>query len=69
MFKRQIKIDLVKPTKKTAEDAPEDALSADDYVNVTKDIVRGVAIGAAFIITDYMIADTVRKILVSRLSK
>lgn len=69
MFKRELKIDLVKPTKKETITSPEETLSAEDYVNVTSDIVRGVTAGVVFTVASYMACDTARKILVNRLSK
>lgn len=69
MFKRQINIELVKPSKNSTENVPEKQLTEEDYVKLTAAIIRGVAFGITFTVVNYMACDTVRKVIVNRLSK
>jgi hypothetical protein len=69
MFNRQIEMRLVKKSKKNADEASTPEVSAEDINNILEDVITGTGRVIVQVAASLMLVDTVRKIVINRLSK
>jgi hypothetical protein len=63
MFKRQIQVDIVKPSKSKATDEPPSTPPV-DYAAIARESAKEVVKGIVVVTSSYMAADTVRRIAI-----
>lgn len=69
MFKRQIQIDLVKTPRKDEDPVSEEAVKFEERVLYWGALANNTIRQVTILVTGYVAADAIRKIVVNRLSK